>query len=87
MSGDNNANAVGSPGTKVETMTLVELPAELLTEILCYLSYEDISCSVRLVNRKLREKCGSQLNTAFLNLYRNVLAEVNAIKVQLNNLF
>lgn len=87
MSGDNNANAAGSPGTKVETMTLVELPAELLTEILCYLSYEDISCSVRLVNRKLREKCGSQLNTAFLNLYRNVLAEVNAIKVQLNNLF
>ena len=62
MSGDNNANAAGSPGTKVETMTLVELPAELLTEILCYLSYEDISCSVRLVNRKLREKCGSQLN-------------------------
>ena len=87
MSGDNNANAAGSPGTKVETMTLVELPAELLTEILCYLSYEDISCSVRLVNRKLREKCGSQLNTAFLNLHRNVLAEVNAIKVQLNNLF
>ena len=87
MSGDNNANAAGSPGTKVETMTLVELPAELLNEILCYLSYEDISCSVRLVNRKLREKCGSQLNTAFLNLYRNVLAEVNAIKVQLNNLF
>ena len=87
MSGDINANAAGSPGTKVETMTLVELPAELLTEILCYLSYEDISCSVRLVNRKLREKCGSQLNTAFLNLYRNVLAEVNAIKVQLNNLF
>ena len=87
MSGDNNDNAAGSPGTKVETMTLVELPAELLTEILCYLSYEDISCSVRLVNRKLREKCGSQLNTAFLNLYRNVLAEVNAIKVQLNNLF
>ena len=87
MSGDNNANAAGSPGTKVETMTLVELPAELLTEILCYLSYEDISCSVRLVNRNLREKWGSQLNTAFLNLYRNVLAEVNAIKVQLNNLF
>ena len=87
MSGDNNANAAGSPGTKVETMTLVELPAELLTEILCYLSYGDIYCSVRLVNRKLREKCGSQLNTAFLNLYRNVLAEVNAIKVQLNNLF
>ena len=87
MSGENNANTARSPGTKVETMTLVELPAELLTEILCYLSYEDISCSVRLVNRKLREKCGSQLNTAFLNLYRNVLAEVNAIKVQLNNLF